>query len=75
MKNQQRGRPDLERVTHCDDVVRLVWPFLDHELTPRGATSMRVHLWECESCRAFVRFERSFLIAMRATLRGNGGTR
>jgi anti-sigma factor RsiW len=72
MKNQQRGRSDLERVTHCDDVMRQLWPYLDGELTSRAATSIRIHLRECASCRAFVRFERSFLVGVRAALRGNG---
>ena len=73
MKDPRRSSPDLERVTHCDDVTRLVWPFLDDELTPRVATSMRVHLRACATCRAFVRFERAFLTAMQAALRSSRG--
>ena len=71
MTTQRRGEPDLDRATHCDDVTRLVWLLLDGELTSRAAASIRLHLRECASCRAFVRFERAFLNAMRAALRGN----
>jgi predicted anti-sigma-YlaC factor YlaD len=75
MNNKRRGRSDLERAMHCDDVTRLVWLFLDDELTPRGSASIRVHLRECASCRAFVRFECAFLDAVHAALRGDRGAR
>jgi hypothetical protein len=75
MTNQRRGWSDLDRVTHCDDVTHLVWPFLDDELTPAAATSMRLHLRRCASCRAFVRFERAFVTAVQAALRGSRVTR
>ena len=70
MKDKSRGGFIPEIAVHCDDVARLVWVFLDGELDPRGAASIRIHLRECPSCRAFVRFERTFLRAMHAALRG-----
>ena len=69
MKNRPRGDSSLELAADCEDVVRLVWPFLDDELTLRDAARVRQHLRECASCRAFVRFERAFLRAMHAALR------
>ena len=68
MTNDPREDAQPRLLSACDDTARLIWEFLDDELTSRDAARVRMHLRECASCRAVVRFERTFLRALRAAL-------
>ena len=69
MTNDPRDGAQPKSLSDCDDTARLVWLFLDDELTAQDAMRVRMHLDACPSCGAVERFERTFLRVLRAELR------
>ncbi len=59
------GPPMLD----CDSVMRQLWDYLDHELTPDRAAGIRAHLDLCQRCYPQYEFERSFLDAVAGSAR------
>ena len=50
----------------CEETVRRLWDYLDHELTDAEVRAVDAHLAECERCPQHFEFERAFLGAVRA---------
>lgn len=53
----------------CDTVMRLLWDYLDGELTPGHEAAVRVHLAVCKRCYPQYNFERAFIEALAASRR------
>lgn len=53
----------------CDEVMRQLWDFLDHELTPDAEAAVKAHLALCKRCYPQLDFEESFLRALAASRR------
>jgi mycothiol system anti-sigma-R factor len=45
----------------CEEVLVRLWEYLDQELGPEEAQSVREHLFECLSCRPAYQCDRAFL--------------
>jgi mycothiol system anti-sigma-R factor len=45
----------------CEEVLIRLWEYLDHELGPEEARSVRQHLFGCLSCRPAYHCDRAFL--------------
>ncbi len=56
------GAPE---VGGCDEVLRHVWPYLDHETDPPTCAEFERHLSVCASCRRVVQFDRKFKLLVR----------
>ncbi len=52
----------------CSEVIRVLWDYLDGELTAERAEEIRRHLEVCAGCRAVTQFEEEFLRAVRRLL-------
>lgn len=52
----------------CSEVIRVLWDFLDGELTVERADEIRRHLEICAGCRAVTEFEQEFLHSVRRML-------
>jgi anti-sigma factor (TIGR02949 family) len=55
----------------CSDVMRQLWDYLDHELTPDRMHAVAAHLAVCHRCYPQYDFERAFLGALKGA-RDNG---
>lgn len=53
----------------CDAVMRRLWDYLDHELTPDSEAAVRAHLAVCRRCYPQYDFELAFLNALAASRR------
>lgn len=42
---------------HCEEVVRLLWLYLDRELEPEAARRLEAHVRECRDCGPRHEFE------------------
>jgi anti-sigma factor (TIGR02949 family) len=49
----------------CSDVMRQLWDYLDHELTPDRMDAVAAHLAVCHRCYPQYNFERAFLRALK----------
>jgi anti-sigma factor (TIGR02949 family) len=47
----------------CADVVRHLWDYLDHQLTPDGAERLKTHMAACPKCRGYSDYQSCFLEA------------
>lgn len=56
---------------HCEEVLRQLWDYLDHELSPELMTAMSSHLAECTRCFPHYHFERAFARALRELQSGH----
>jgi mycothiol system anti-sigma-R factor len=45
----------------CEEVLARLWEYLDRELGPEEARSVREHLFACYSCRPAYECDRAFL--------------
>ena len=45
----------------CEDVLLQLWEYLDEELAPEEARTVRAHLGGCPSCHPVYRCDRAFL--------------
>jgi hypothetical protein len=54
----------------CTHVIRLMWDYLDAEVTPATAEVIRRHLEICSRCRGLCEFHESFLRAVRRLVHG-----
>ena len=45
----------------CEEVLRQIWEYLDQELGPEEARSVREHLYVCLSCGPVYQCDRAFL--------------
>lgn len=52
----------------CSEVIRLLWDYIDGELTAERADEIRRHLEICAGCRAVTEFEAEFLRSVRRML-------
>ena len=60
------GRDGAARFSvRCPDVLERLYDYLDGELTPAWESHVARHLERCADCSARLRFERSFLQAIR----------
>lgn len=48
----------------CLEFVLHVWDYLDDQLPPARARSLREHITRCANCQAYQAFQRSFLAAL-----------
>jgi predicted anti-sigma-YlaC factor YlaD len=71
MAHDRDGANDLgfpsARAT-CARLREVAWSYLDDESPWLERQWIRAHLRECQACRAYVRFLRAFLRALRAEL-------
>jgi mycothiol system anti-sigma-R factor len=44
----------------CQDVLGIVWLYLDHEAPPTTCAELEAHMADCQSCQRAVRFDRRF---------------
>jgi anti-sigma factor (TIGR02949 family) len=59
------GDQTMDAMLTCDEVMRQLWDYLDHELTPERMTEIAAHLSMCNRCFPQYDFERAFLRAVR----------
>lgn len=52
----------------CSEVIRVLWDFLDGELSAERTDEIRRHLEICAGCRAVTEFEEEFLRSVRRLL-------
>lgn len=45
----------------CEEVLERLWEYLDHELAPEEAATVRAHLGGCAGCYPSFRCDRAFL--------------
>jgi anti-sigma factor (TIGR02949 family) len=55
---------DIEGQLSCEEVVRLLWDYLDSELDDDRRLRVHEHLAECEHCAGQFTFEGAFLRAI-----------
>lgn len=55
-------------ITSCEEAIRLIADYIDHELDENESTQLREHMERCKSCYSRVEFEQK-LKAQLATLR------
>lgn len=48
----------------CEETVRRLWDYLDHELEPDEVQAVDAHLAQCTRCPEHFTFERAFLAAV-----------
>jgi len=58
--------------TSCVEVLRHLWEYLDHEMTPAGSERLRAHIASCAQCRQYEGYQSCFLEAL-AKLKANLG--
>jgi len=59
----------MTEMLDCDAVMRRLWDYLDHELTPEAEGAVREHLAVCRRCHPQHDFEAAFLRALSAARR------
>jgi len=52
----------------CEEVVLLLWEYLDEELDDARRAQIRAHLADCEHCEGQATFEAAFLRSLRAVV-------
>lgn len=57
--------PEVRRFS-CEETVRRLWDYLDHELNEADLLAIDSHLALCASCPPHFTFEHAFLAAVRA---------
>jgi len=60
----RRSVPQLS----CEEVVQLLWDYLDGELDPARRERVRAHLAECDHCAGQFTFEGAFVRAVRGVI-------
>jgi anti-sigma factor (TIGR02949 family) len=62
---------DMLPMLNCDAVMRLLWDYLDGELTAERTQAIREHLAICARCLPQLEFERGFLDLLGRARRGH----
>jgi anti-sigma factor (TIGR02949 family) len=59
---------ELEAVLSCEEIVQLLWDYLDDELDLARREAVRGHLEHCSHCRDHFTFEGAFLRALESVI-------
>ncbi len=69
MFGRGRRRSPPAPMVDCESVMRQLWDYLDHELTPERMLMIEAHLARCARCHPKAEFERAFLRAVATSRR------